>query len=175
MSSKVGLVSTSTDGSSVGHNWVMAGHGLHGGPSEVRSCPGATPGVTGPSGVLSGPSGGGSLVSSSGVTLTTWGGGGRGSAPGIFGAGHAYPLVCRPSLDNIIVIYSIIMGFIRAIEAETGGTSSQLRHFITEFIEVTYLPETTSRLLARMNSALGGKHAIDFVTSCNVAIYVCHR
>ncbi|KAG5452462.1 Exocyst complex component 4 [Clonorchis sinensis] len=94
----------------------------------------------------------------------------------------SYPLVCRPSYDNITSVYRQVMEFVAAAENEmnidenhtenTSPTSvkrlSLLRMYLMNFIDTTFLPGALSALRRKLQRSLSAPDSLNSVVSQQV-------
>ncbi|TPP55978.1 Exocyst complex component 4 [Fasciola gigantica] len=92
-----------------------------------------------------------------------------------------YPVVCYPNPENIISVYRPVMEFVNAVEHEVALIDSslqakaspmgiirrpcQLRIYLKNFIENTFLPDTLIALRARLQQKLGAPDALNAIIS----------
>ncbi|KAF5399971.1 Exocyst complex component 4 [Paragonimus heterotremus] len=94
--------------------------------------------------------------------------------------GTDYPLVCQPSVNNIVHIYKQVMEFVEAMENEMAVSestsssilpvkrASQLRIYLKNFIENTFLPEALSSLRLQLQRRLTTADSLNAIISQQV-------
>ncbi|VDP71041.1 unnamed protein product [Echinostoma caproni] len=94
---------------------------------------------------------------------------------------NRYPVVCYPDQENIISVYRSVMEFVNAVEHEVALIDSslqakaspmgiirrpcQLRIYLKNFIENTYLPDTLIALRGRLQQKLSAPDALNSIVS----------